>query len=152
MGPQHPHSSDIGNPKHRCRMVNSGEILEFGPYRLDLGRRLLTRDAQTVTLQPKTFELLVLLAGRQGEALSKDTLMEALAGHIRSGGESDFSGLRLRKALGEPAAHWIESASKAWLQVRDAGHVRSGKRLRGGVNGRGHSPWRHCCWPQSGSW
>jgi Tol biopolymer transport system component/DNA-binding winged helix-turn-helix (wHTH) protein len=94
-------------------MVNSGEILEFGPYRLDLGRRLLTRDAQTVTLQPKTFELLVLLAGRQGEALSKDTLMEALWPDTSVQEASlTFQVSALRKALGEPAAHWIESVPK----------------------------------------
>ena len=94
-------------------MVNSGKILEFGPYRLDLGRWLLTRDAETVTLQPKTFELLVLLAGKGGEAISKDALMQALWPDTSVQEASlTFQVSTLRKALGAPGNHWIEAVPK----------------------------------------
>ena len=49
-GPEHPHSSHEGNPKRSFGMSQAAQILEFDPYRLDIGRRLLTRDTQAVTL------------------------------------------------------------------------------------------------------
>ena len=40
-------------------------LYEFGPFRLDLERRVFTREHQVVPLAPKTFDLLVLLVGSQ---------------------------------------------------------------------------------------
>jgi Tol biopolymer transport system component/DNA-binding winged helix-turn-helix (wHTH) protein len=94
-------------------MSVSGKILEFGPYRLDIGRRLLTRDTHKVVLQPKTFELLVLLAEKGGEAFSKDDLMQALwPDTVVQEASITFQVSALRRALGEPGAHWIESVPK----------------------------------------
>lgn len=41
-------------------------LYEFGPFRLDLERRLFRRQHQVVPLAPKTFDLLVLLVQSPG--------------------------------------------------------------------------------------
>ena len=56
----------------------SSESYEFGPYRLDVNRRQLTREDQPVALAPKTLELLLLLVRNPGRALSKQDLMASL--------------------------------------------------------------------------
>lgn len=51
-------------------------IYEFGAYRLDVAERLLPRDGAAVTLQPKIFDLLRVLAddsARSRTASSDDT-------------------------------------------------------------------------------
>ena len=52
-------------------------LYEFGPFRMDAPQRLLTRNGEAVTLPPKTFDLLVLLAENKGRVLSKQELMQA---------------------------------------------------------------------------
>jgi TolB-like protein/DNA-binding winged helix-turn-helix (wHTH) protein/Tfp pilus assembly protein PilF len=60
----------------------SGELLdqfyEFGPFRLDRGKRLLWRDGEVVSLSPKAFDTLLALIEKRGELLDKDTLMQTL--------------------------------------------------------------------------
>ena len=53
-------------------------LYEFGPFWLDLERRLFTREHRVVALAPKTFDLLVLLVQSPGRAFSKQELMNAL--------------------------------------------------------------------------
>src|SRR5262245_43186206 len=53
-------------------------IYEFGPYRLDAAERLLTRDGEVVSLQPKVFDLLLALVERRGRLLDKDVLLKAV--------------------------------------------------------------------------
>src|SRR5262245_735371 len=94
-------------------MTVTEKIMEFGPYRLDLGKRLLTRDAQPLILQPKTFELLVLLTGKDGEAVSKDELLQTLWPDTSvQEGSLNFQVSALRKGLGDPGAGWIEAVPK----------------------------------------
>src|SRR5262249_6618447 len=52
------------------------QIYEFGPYRLDSAERLLLRDGEVVPLQPKIFDLLLVLVERHGHLLEKDELMK----------------------------------------------------------------------------
>ena len=60
----------------------------FGTFRLDLERRVFTRDAQVLSLAPKTFNLLALLVRNPGRALSKRELSERpLARHVRRRGK-----------------------------------------------------------------
>lgn len=58
-------------------MSNQGkELYEFGPFRLDPGKRLLLRDNQPVPLQPKAFETLLALVRTSEQVVLKDDLMK----------------------------------------------------------------------------
>ena len=86
---------------------------EFGPYRLDSAKRLLTRGGQPITLQPKAFDLLLLLVQSQGRVLTKSNLMQALwPGVFVEEANLSFQISTLRKALGEEGAQWIETVPK----------------------------------------
>jgi eukaryotic-like serine/threonine-protein kinase len=51
---------------------------EFGPFRVDPDKRLLLRDDRPVPLQPKAFEMLLVLVQNSGSVVLKDDLMKAL--------------------------------------------------------------------------
>jgi Tol biopolymer transport system component/DNA-binding winged helix-turn-helix (wHTH) protein len=53
-------------------------VYEFGPYRLEPGERLLSRNGRVQALPPKAFDLLVYLVEHQGRLVEKTTLMSAL--------------------------------------------------------------------------
>jgi DNA-binding response OmpR family regulator len=55
-------------------------IREFGPFRLDLAARKLTRGTQEVSLTAKESALLAFLATRPGRVCSRDTLLDAVWG------------------------------------------------------------------------
>jgi DNA-binding winged helix-turn-helix (wHTH) protein len=89
------------------------ELYEFGPFRLDLERRVFTREHQVVPLAPKTFDLLVLLVQRPGHAFSKQELMKALwPDTFIEEANLSFQISVLRKALGEQGARWVETVPK----------------------------------------
>jgi len=51
---------------------------EFGPYRLDLNKRVLMRVGETISLAPKALEILIVLVLRAGELVEKDELLRAV--------------------------------------------------------------------------
>jgi TolB-like protein/tetratricopeptide (TPR) repeat protein len=53
----------------------AGEDLRFGDFRLDFGRRQLTRNGAPVPLKPRTLDVLCVLAAARGEIVTKDTLL-----------------------------------------------------------------------------
>jgi predicted ATPase/DNA-binding winged helix-turn-helix (wHTH) protein len=53
-----------------------GDELSFGPFRLDLGRRILLRDGSPVPLGGRALDLLCALAAARGELVTKDDLMD----------------------------------------------------------------------------
>ena len=53
-------------------------MYEFGTCTLDTAKRQVIRDAEPITLAPKTFDLLVVLVESGGRALSKIELMQSL--------------------------------------------------------------------------
>jgi len=87
-------------------MENSnGYIYEFGAFRLDLVKRELRREGETVALTPKVFDTLRVLVQNQGKIVTKDALME----EIWADSFVEESGLMrnisvLRKALGDNSA------------------------------------------------
>ncbi len=76
---------------------------EFGPFRLDPGRRELHRGTTPVPATPKVFDTLVALVERRGRVARKPELMAALWPNYVVG-ESNLSQnvFTLRKLLGEP--------------------------------------------------
>ncbi len=81
---------------------SANHIYEFGPFRLDVAERMLLRDGAAIPLQPKAFDLLLVLVQNHGHLLEKDELLKTvwpdtiveevnLANNIST----------LRKALGE---------------------------------------------------
>ena len=86
----------------------AGVAYEFGPYRLDTARRLLTRDGQILTLPPKTFSLLLLLVEGQGRVFTKKELMVALwPDSFVEEANLSFQISALRKVLGDEGGQWI---------------------------------------------
>ncbi|MGH9838214.1 MAG: tetratricopeptide repeat protein, partial [Blastocatellia bacterium] len=53
-------------------------IYEFGPYHLDVAEHLLLRNEENIPLQPKAFDLLLVLVRRHGHLLEKEELLEAV--------------------------------------------------------------------------
>ena len=81
-----------------------GAVYEFGAFRLDTAKRLLTRDGAPVTIPPKTFDLLLLLVENRGRVLAKKELMEALWPQtFVEDANLSFQVSALRKALGGDA-------------------------------------------------
>ena len=55
---------------------NNSHTYEFGPYRLDVGQRVLTRTGEAVSLTPKATEVLTLLVANAGQLVAKDELLK----------------------------------------------------------------------------
>jgi DNA-binding winged helix-turn-helix (wHTH) protein/TolB-like protein len=77
-------------------------LYEFGPFTLDLKKRVLLRENQPVPLTPKVFETLVVLVQNKQQVVSKDDLMKSVwpDSFVE---ESNLSQniFTLRKALGD---------------------------------------------------
>ncbi len=65
----------------RSRPIGPSE-LTFGRCHVDLGARIVTKDDEVLNLRPKEFDLLVHLAARPGEVLTRaDLLREVWGSH-----------------------------------------------------------------------
>lgn len=77
-------------------------IYEFGPFRLDAERRVLSQDGVELGLRAKALDLLLLLVRRKGQAISKDELLNCLWPDTEVGEHNLVVTMAaLRKALGE---------------------------------------------------
>lgn len=89
--------------------------LQFGPYTLDATQAQLTRDGTRIALRPKAFELLVVLANRPGQLVTKDELLDAVWGRrfITEGVIKSVVG-ELRTALDDDPKQprWIETVPR----------------------------------------
>ncbi|HJZ82110.1 MAG TPA: winged helix-turn-helix domain-containing protein [Pyrinomonadaceae bacterium] len=107
--------------------------LEFGPFRLDVGQRLLLCQGKVVPLAPKLLETLMILVEHSGQIIEKDELMNRLwpDSFVE---ESSLSQniFQLRKALGERTRNrqFIETIPKRGYRfavgVREIGGVNTG--------------------------
>ncbi|HEY8460872.1 MAG TPA: winged helix-turn-helix domain-containing protein, partial [Blastocatellia bacterium] len=91
------------------------QLYEFGPFRLDVGERLLMRDGRTAPLPPKVFDTLLVLVENSGRVVSKDELMQSLWPDTfveESNLTQNIS--QLRRALGDgvAGAKYIETIPK----------------------------------------
>jgi DNA-binding winged helix-turn-helix (wHTH) protein/TolB-like protein/tetratricopeptide (TPR) repeat protein len=75
---------------------------QFGPFRIDVEKRILLRDGEGVTLAPKAFDTLLVLVEHHGQVLEKDELMRMLwPDSIVEEANLPQNVSFLRKALGE---------------------------------------------------
>jgi DNA-binding winged helix-turn-helix (wHTH) protein len=80
----------------------TGNLYEFGEFRLDLQKRVLRRGKEPIALTPKAFEVLVLLIQHSGETVSKDELMKVVwPDSFVEDSNLTQTVFMLRKALGE---------------------------------------------------
>src|SRR6202140_5529898 len=76
--------------------------LEFGPFQLSIGERVLQRDGQVLPLGGRALDILIYLADRPGEVIAKQELIN----HVWSDVTVEEGSLRvhvaaIRKALGD---------------------------------------------------
>ena len=95
------------------------QVLEFGPFQVDVGERLLRRGEQLVPLTPKAFDTLLVLVEHHGRLVGKDDLMKRLwpASFVE---ESNLAQqiFALRKALGDDGNQYIETVPKSGYRFR----------------------------------
>ncbi len=82
--------------------VDSSQLYEFGPFRLDPANRLLARNGETVHLSPKAFDMLVVLIENRGRLMGKDELLRRVwPDAFVEEGNLSVTIFSLRKALGD---------------------------------------------------
>lgn len=57
--------------------MSAGSVFEFGPFRLDSGRRQLARGRDPIAISDRQFDILHALVARRGQVIPKDALIEA---------------------------------------------------------------------------
>src|SRR5580765_6135350 len=95
-------------------------VYEFGPFRLDLGRRALFRGEELLPLAPKSMDTLSLLMESAGAAVDKATLLSRVWSDTAVEENSLAKAIsEIRRALGEEAhgSHHRHRA-RAWIPVR----------------------------------
>jgi DNA-binding winged helix-turn-helix (wHTH) protein len=107
------------------------QVSDFGPVRLDSGKRLLLRSGYEVHLAPKAFDTLLLLIENRGRVLTKGELIKSLwpdtfVEEINLGVHISA----LRKALGEePGSHRyiVTSPRRGYAFAADVRETSAGK-------------------------
>ncbi len=78
------------------------EVYRFGPFRLDVTERQLTREGRVVVLRAKVFDTLVALVRRAGHLVTREALIDAVwPDAIVEEGNLSHNVSALRKALGD---------------------------------------------------
>lgn len=95
--------------------VTLAPTLRIGDWRVDPAVNELRRKGETVRLEPKTMEVLVFLAERAGQVVSREALLTALWPGVVVGEDAVTQAvIKLRKAMQDPARspQYIETISK----------------------------------------
>ena len=90
-------------------------VYEFGPYRLDRTKRVLTRDGESISLTPKATDILILLVANAGEVVAKDELLrEVWPDTFVEEANLTQNIFRLRKALSDErsSSRYIETVTR----------------------------------------
>ncbi|NWG73771.1 MAG: AAA family ATPase [Rubrivivax sp.] len=93
-------------------MTSTPAPIRFGPFTLDVAAGRLLRDGRPVSLRPRPFDVLVALASRPGELVTKNELLDAVWGtRFVTEGVIKTAVAELRVALGE------DSREPTWLHT-----------------------------------
>jgi len=99
-------SGSVLAPSWCCSIEQMSERVRFGDCVLDTATRELTRGGRPVSLSPKAFALLALLAERRPAAVSHDDLRDALWPDVEVGGTTLARLVNeVRAAVGDHADH-----------------------------------------------
>jgi DNA-binding winged helix-turn-helix (wHTH) protein/Tol biopolymer transport system component len=96
-------------------MTGSGDVLEFGEFRLDLRRMGVWKDDQPVALEPKALDVLRHLVANRDRLVTKDELMDAVwKDTFVTPNALTRAVAQLRKGLGDEVEHprLIETVAK----------------------------------------
>ncbi|TVQ59808.1 MAG: hypothetical protein EA355_00115, partial [Rhodobacteraceae bacterium] len=92
----------VGAAKGESARREAEGALRFGPFELDFDRYELRRAGARVALEPRTFDLLALLARRRGRTVTRDEIFDALwPGRFVSDAALSSQIRSARKALGD---------------------------------------------------
>ena len=112
-------------------MPDRTSLLEFGPFRLDVRRRLVWKGDVLLEVPPKAAELLAALASEPGEVVSKEELLRRVwPDTFVEEANLSVNVSILRKALGE------QPDGRAWIQTV----ARRGYRFLGAVRAQARAP------------
>lgn len=104
---------------------------EFGPFRLDVAKRLLHKEGQPVALTPRLFETLLVLVENNGRLVEKDELMTRLwPDTVVEEANLTVNVSALRKALGESTKehrYIVTFPGRGYRFVADVTEVREEK-------------------------
>ena len=94
-------------------MQERKQFLEFGPFRIELGERLLRRGTEVIALTPKAVDTLLVLACNDGRVVEKDELIRRVwpDTFIEEGGLARNIS-QLRRALGASDDTYIETIAR----------------------------------------
>jgi DNA-binding response OmpR family regulator len=98
----------------------SESVRAYGSLKIDRDRRVVTVDAAPVPLTPREFEIVCLLAWRDGRVASKDEILEMVWGDATEGGSASLEVLvaRIRRKLTAPGLgeviRTVRQAGYAW--------------------------------------
>jgi TolB-like protein/DNA-binding winged helix-turn-helix (wHTH) protein/cytochrome c-type biogenesis protein CcmH/NrfG len=104
----------------QARASHPDEPFTVGEWRVDQRANELTRDGETVKLEPKAMQVLCFLASRQGSVVSREELeIEAWSRMVVTQDAVTNAIIKVRKALGDEARHprYIETVSKSGYRL-----------------------------------
>lgn len=92
---------------------NTGSVIRFGPYALDINAMTLTREGTPIDLSSREFALLSVLATNLGRPISRSRIIDVAFGREAEVTDRavDVQVTRLRKAIGEDSTNpvWIKT-------------------------------------------
>ena len=100
---------------------NNTLYYEFGPYRLELAQRILTRTGEMVALTRKATEILIVLVTNAGQLVEKDELLkEVWPDSFVEDSNLTQAIFLLRRTLGDERAEpkYIETVGPARVSIR----------------------------------
>ncbi len=109
--------------RHRLAQQGEKPVFEFGPIKVDLVKRIVTRDGSRLALTPKEYDLLRVLVAHAGKVVTQRQLLQAVWGpaHVEDSTYLRVYVAQLRRKL-EPdtsAPSLIETEPGVGYRLRD---------------------------------